>query len=88
MSHTPHELADDFPHATAKIHALKQADPHFARLMATYHKVNRTVHRTETGLEPVDDFTAQRLRKERMSLKDEIATILSRSSAEPEATER
>ena len=79
MSNTPHELAEDFPHDTDKIHRLKTTDSHFARLMESYHDVNRAVHRAETGLDPVDDFTDQKMRKERMALKDQIATILSKA---------
>lgn len=76
MSHTPHELAEEFPHHVDKIHALKTSDSHFARLMDEYHDVNRAVHRSETGIEPVDDFTEQKMRKDRMTLKDQIAAIL------------
>ena len=79
MSHTPHELAEDFPGAGAQIHALKLANPHFARLVESYHDLNRSVHRAETGIAPVDDFTAQKMRKERMMLKDEIAGILAKA---------
>ena len=79
MSHTPHELAEDFPGAAAAIHDLKVTDAHFARLMDDYHRLNREVHRAETGLEPVDDFTALRMRKERMMLKDQIAALLSKA---------
>ena len=79
MSHTPHELAEDFPGASAQIHALKLANPHFTRLVESYHDLNRSVHRAETGIAPVDDFTAQKMRKERMMLKDEIASILAKA---------
>lgn len=79
MSHTPHELAEDFPGAAAQIHALKLANPHFARLVESYHDLNRSVHRAETGIAPVDDFTAQKMRKERMMLKDEIAGMLAKA---------
>lgn len=78
MSHTPHELAEEFPQDADKIHALKTTDSHFARLMESYHDVNRAVHRSETGIEPVDDLTEQKMRKERMALKDQIATILAK----------
>jgi beta-phosphoglucomutase-like phosphatase (HAD superfamily)/uncharacterized protein YdcH (DUF465 family) len=54
MSHTPHELADDFPQDVEKIHELKVSNPHFAKLMDDYHEVNRAVHRAETGVEPCD----------------------------------
>ena len=41
MSHTPHELADDFPQDVEKIHELKVSNPHFAKLMDEYHEINR-----------------------------------------------
>jgi len=78
MSHTPHELAEEFPQHAQKIHALKTTDAHFAKLMDAYHEVNRAVHRAETGVDPVDDLTEQKMRKERMVLKDQVAAILSK----------
>lgn len=76
MSHTPHELADDFPGQTDKIHALKTANAHFARLMDEYHEINREVHRAETNVEPVDQMAETEMRKKRMALKDEIVRML------------
>lgn len=72
MSHTPHELAEDFPDAAEKIAALKQVDAHFARLVEEYHGVNRAVHRAETQVEPVSDGHESDLRRQRMQLKDAI----------------
>ena len=76
MSHTPHELAEDFPAEAEKIAALKQTDAHFARLVDEYHEVNRAVHRAETQVEPVGDAHETDLRRRRMQLKDEIGRIL------------
>ena len=76
MSHTPHELAAEFPELADKIHDLKQKDPHFARLTDEYHEINRDVHRAEENLEPTDDLNAQDMRKKRMALKDQIWAIL------------
>ncbi len=76
MSHTPHELAEDFPDKVDQIHALKQSDAHFAKLAATYHDVNRVIHRTETGVEPMGEAAEQDMRRQRMVLKDEIARML------------
>ncbi len=81
MSHTPHELAEDFPGDAEKIHALKVSNPHFARLMDEYHEVNRAVHRAETGVEPCDQLAETQMRKDRMRLKDEIAGMLSKADA-------
>lgn len=76
MSHTPHELAEDFPEFADQLHALKLADAHFARLAEKYHAVNRAIHRAESLVEPVSSQHEQELRRERMHLKDEIARIL------------
>ena len=77
MSHVPHELAADFPDDVEKIHELKLADAHFARLIDEYHQINRDVHRAETGVEPVSETTEHEWRVTRMRLKDEIAAALS-----------
>lgn len=77
MSHTPHELQEEFPQFAGKISEMKQANAHFARLADEYHEVNRRVHRAETLVEPLDDLTETELRKTRARLKDEIWHLLS-----------
>jgi uncharacterized protein len=76
MSHTPHELAEEFPEHVAKMHEMKQSDAHFAKLFDAYHDINRAVHRAETNVEPTDDFNMESMRKERLKLKDEIYGML------------
>ncbi|MCW1934267.1 YdcH family protein [Pararhodobacter zhoushanensis] len=76
MSHTPHELAEEFPSDVEKMHALKTNDAHFAKLFDDYHAVNKTIHRAETKVEPVAEEHEEALRKQRLVLKDEIAAML------------
>lgn len=76
MSHTPHELAEEFPQSIELMHRLKLEDAHFARLSEEYHEVNRAIHRAETLVEPVSDTHETELRRKRMGLKDEIARML------------
>ncbi|WP_299402206.1 DUF465 domain-containing protein [uncultured Roseobacter sp.] len=76
MSHTPHELSADFPEHADRIHALRESDAHFRKLADAYHEANRAVHRAETNLEPTDSLNEAELRKQRMRIKDEIASIL------------
>jgi len=76
MSHTPHELREEFPEFEARIHTLKGSDHHFRRLFDEYHGVNREIHRIEVGEEYVEQLAEEKLRKERMRLKDEIYAIL------------
>ncbi|MET3354137.1 YdcH family protein [Xanthobacter autotrophicus] len=78
MSHTPHELAADFPEYAEKIQALKLSDAHFAKLSEAYHEVNRQVHRAETDVEPTGDAEIEALRRERVRLKDELFALLSK----------
>ena len=77
MSHTPHELAEEFPEHADAMHRLKAEDPHFARLFDEYHQVNRAIHRAETLVEPTDENHEHEMRKQRMTLKDQIYGILS-----------
>lgn len=76
MSHTPHELVEEFPDAVDRIHALKAQDAHFAKLADEYHEVNRRIHRAETDVEPVSDEHQTELRRRRLELKDEIYALL------------
>lgn len=77
MSHTPHELAEEFPEHVEKMSKLKVSDAHFAKMFETYHDVNRAVHRAETNVEPMEQLAEVELRKKRAALKDEIAAYLS-----------
>jgi hypothetical protein len=76
MSHVPHELAEEFPNNVDALQMLRQSNAHAARLMDEYHEINRLLHRVETDIEPMSDFEAVRLRKTRMTLKDEVARML------------
>lgn len=76
MSNTPHELAEEFPAEIDKMHMLKAQDAHFAKLFDEYHEVNKTIHRSETNVEPLAEDYETELRKKRLALKDEIAAKL------------
>lgn len=81
MSHTPHEIAEEFPAHVALMHSLKQSDAHFARLLDEYHEVNRAVHRAETLVEPVAETHEHSLRRQRLHLKDQIQAMLAAAAA-------
>ncbi|MDJ1017185.1 MAG: DUF465 domain-containing protein [Paracoccaceae bacterium] len=76
MSHVPHELAEEFPEHSDRMHDLKASDAHFARLFDEYHEINRAVHRAETNLEPMESLAEVDLRKKRAFLKDQIWAYL------------
>lgn len=79
MSNTPHELADEFPNDHALLHQLKLSDNHFVTLSDRYHEVNDEIHRIESGVENTSDDYAETLKKKRLALVDEIATIVSKA---------
>ncbi len=76
MTHTPHELAEEFPEFAERIRDLKASNAHFARLAEAYHTLNREIHRAEANIEPTDETHETELRKKRMALKDEIFSML------------
>jgi len=77
MSHTPHELHEEFPEHIEKMRELKSSNAHFARLADDYHEVNRAVHRAETNVTPMEDLAVIEMRKKRALLKDQIFRLLS-----------
>ena len=80
MSHTPHELHEEFPEMAERISELKQTDAHFARLADEYHELNRQIHSAETLVTPVEELTEVEMRKKRAHLKDEIYRMLTASA--------
>jgi uncharacterized protein YdcH (DUF465 family) len=80
MSHTPHELPEEFPEFAEQMSALRPSDAHFVKLSDSYHTLNRAIHRSETDVEPVSDAHMAEMRKERLALKDEIYAYLKAQS--------
>lgn len=83
MSHTPHELHDEFPDAAAQIHALKTKDKRFAALADRYHVLNREIHRIDSGIEPASEDRTEELKKERLALLDTVQLALKATEVAP-----
>ena len=81
MTHTPHELADEFPEHAGRLHELKMSDAHFRNLSEEYHKVNREIHRIEAETEAASDEVWENLKKQRLALADQIREILNAPAA-------
>jgi uncharacterized protein YdcH (DUF465 family) len=81
MSHTPHDLHAEFPDAADALHALKVGNEHFGKLAAQYHDVNREIHRIDSGIEPASDERTEALKKERLSILDQVAVMVKDVSA-------
>lgn len=76
MSHTPHELADEFPNDHAVLHDLKLNNAHFVTLSERYHDLNGEIHRIEAGIETPSDEYTEKLKKKRLALIDEISGMV------------
>ncbi|MEL7198123.1 MAG: DUF465 domain-containing protein [Pseudomonadota bacterium] len=75
-SHTPHQLSDQFPHDRTVLHDLKISNAHFRNLSDRYNMLNRSIHRIEVEVDGASDMYLTQLRKQRLSLLDEIALML------------
>lgn len=81
MTHVSHELHDEFPADAEILHKLKVSDAHFAKLAEHYHDLNREIHRIEAGIEAASDVRAEELKKERLSLLDEVSAMIAAAKA-------
>ncbi len=79
--HTPNELTTVFKRDRDLITQLKRDDAHYSRLADEYHEVNRQVHRIEAETEAASDERVEALKKQRLSLLDEISAIVSKARA-------
>jgi uncharacterized protein YdcH (DUF465 family) len=81
MSHTPHDLHAEFPDDGKILHRLKLEDAHFRKLADSHHEVNREIHRIETEIDPASDARLEDLKKQRLSLLDDVAALVARARA-------
>jgi len=71
-----HTLVQEFPEYKAQIHQLKMNDAHFARLFEEYEEVSKQVLRIEEEIDKVSDVLAEKFKKQRLSLKDQLFSML------------
>lgn len=76
MSHVSHELHDEFPADAEILRRLKTGDAHFAKLAEQYHDLNREIHRIEAGVEAASDARAEELKKQRLSILDQVSVMI------------
>lgn len=76
-----HPLITEFPEYREAIHVLKSENAHFQNLMDSYEEVDKEIIRMEEGIETPEDTVLTELKKKRLDLKDQIATML-RASGE------
>lgn len=80
MSLENHSLVHEFPEYRQRIHEMKTRDTHFARLFAEYDAVEHEVHRIESGAEAAADERLEALKKQRLSLKDQLFSLLQKAA--------
>lgn len=78
MIRIPHELQDEFPQEARFIEQLAGTNYEFKRLVTSYEEVNRNIYQIESEEQPTADEVLERLKKQRLKLKDEIAAALSK----------
>lgn len=83
MSYKPHDLAAEFPEDHELLHQLKLTKGHFAALADRYQEVNHAIVRIEGELDASSDVRLEELKKERLSLLDQIGTQIREARTAP-----
>ena len=78
------DLAHEFPEMKDAIHLLKLNDAHFKKLFDQYEAIAKELHRAADGAGGISDEHAEALKKERLTLKDEMYQML--QTAAPDHT--
>ncbi len=71
-----HVLTEAFPEFEDKINTLKIENGHFKKLFDSYDELDHEIYRIESDAEPASDDVLNKLRMERVHLKDEIFSFL------------
>ena len=72
-----HTIGEEFPEFKEQIHALKVSNAHFQSLVSKWEEVDKQIARAESRIELMSEEQEEQLRRHRLSLKDEIYTMLS-----------
>ncbi|MBO9490326.1 DUF465 domain-containing protein [Endozoicomonas sp. G2_1] len=76
-----HDLHHEFPEYHDEIHDLKMNNNHFARLFKEYHELDHEVNRIEQGVENTADEYLEKLKYQRLNLKDQLFGMIKESQA-------
>lgn len=71
-----HDLHLEFPEYLDAIATLKASSEQFGSMYDEYHQITREVERLEEEDLPVDDFTIEDMKKQRVRLKDRMYRML------------
>jgi uncharacterized protein YdcH (DUF465 family) len=73
-----HVLAVEFPDLAPRIHDLKTKDHHFAHMLSSHDDIDKQITQVEKGAANIDDLALEKLKKERLHLKDELFRMASK----------
>ncbi len=81
MSHIPQALHDAFPQASGALQALKIGNAHFQALAEQFDALDTEAAHIEAGEEPASDARLEEIKKHRLAILDEIATLVANAEA-------
>lgn len=73
-----HDLHHEFPEYGDRIHALKISDAHFSRLFNEYDQLTHQIRRIELGGSLIGDTEMEKLKMDRVHLKDKLYAYISK----------
>ncbi len=71
-----HALIDEFPEFRERIVRLVAENGHFARLQESYDRLTTRIEALEDEGMPISDDELEKLKKERLRLKDELYALM------------
>ena len=81
QEHLDHALEQEFAGHADTIHQFKMSDPHFKALLELNHSIWREIHNIENGVTPASDDYLTSLRKQRLSILDDVAKLVNDAEA-------
>ena len=70
-----------FPEYRDLITSLKGHDHHFTRLFDKHNELDQQIRNKEAHIEPGTQLEIERLKKEKLSLKDQLYSLLKKAAA-------
>lgn len=81
MSEQGHDLHNAFPTDGAILREMKVQNGYFRSLAERYHGLTQQIARVEGGIEPASDVRLEALKKQRLGMLDEVATLIAARKA-------
>ncbi len=73
---TKHPIEQEFPEYAEKIHTLKVENIHFKKMFEQYDAIDHEIYKIESNAEPTSDEILNKMRLDRVHLKDEMYNFL------------